>query len=319
MLRGRARVWGALAVVCAVVVASLGASIAASIPGATTASAEANLDPYKGLGTWVDVFDYAPRLQGADALPRVTPESTVDMAKLGVRTLYLQVANPDDAPSTSLTDAATLRAIVRSAHDNHLLVVAWFLPYVSDLTKDDQFVRSIIKLRVGGRGFDGLALDIEDTKAVPDVAQRNDRVVELARRARAAMNSDMALGGIVYPAVQLDVVNPTLWPSFPYKRLDASIDVWMPMAYFTFRDVESGYRDAFTYSDESVARLRSHLDDDHAPIHLVGGIADAVTPADVAGFLRAAKDIDAVGYSLYDYSTTFSTAWPALRRGTSTG
>ena len=88
------------------------------------------------------------------------------------------------------------------------------------------------------------------------------------------MDDDMALGAIVYPAVQIDVINQTLWPEFPYQRLDDSIDVWMPMAYFTFRDDESGYRDAFRYSDESVARLREHLDDDEAEVHLIGGLAD---------------------------------------------
>ena len=131
------------------------------------------------------------------------------------------------------------------------------------------------------------------------------------------MPGDMALGGIVYPAVQLDVVNPVLWPNFPYKRLAESVDVWMPMAYFTYRDEESGYRDAFRYSEESVTRLRDHLDDQDAEVHLVGGIADAVTAADLDGFLRAARTTGSIGWSLYDYSTTFSTAWPALRRGAS--
>lgn len=308
MLRRRARLQSALAA-SALIVAS-------TLVSAAPAVAAPDLDAYHGLGTWVDVFDYAPRLQSADATPRVTPESTADMKKLGVRTLYLQVANPDDAPSTSLADATTLKAILRSAHDEGLLVVAWFLPYVTDVAKDDEFIRSILRVRVNGRGFDGLALDIEDTQAVPDLKQRNNRVVELARRASKVLDGDLALGAIVYPAVQLEVVNPILWPSFPYRRLAPSIDVWMPMAYFTYRDVASGYRNAFTYSDESVTRLRARLGDDDAPVHLVGGIADEVTSTDVAGFLRAAKQTDAIGWSLYDYATTFSSTWPLLRRGT---
>jgi len=227
----------------------LSALSALAVVASPAAHADVDLDPYEGLGVWVDVFDYASRLQSAGATPRVTVDSIDDMAKLGARTLYLQVANPDDAPSNQLTDRAQLRALVRRAHDRDLSVVAWFLTYMTDLDADDQFVRQLVKLRVGGQGFDAIALDIEDTKAVPDLAERNDRVVELARRARAVMGDDMALGGIVYPAVQLDVVNPVLWPTFPYKRLDESIDVWMPMAYFTFRDEESGYRDAFRYSE----------------------------------------------------------------------
>jgi hypothetical protein len=299
------------------VVAALVAVVLTSAVPVPVAHADAELGPYTGLGAWVDVFDYAPRLQAPGTLPRVDVDSIDDMARLGARTLYLQVANPDGAPPDQLTDRTELRALLKRAHDQELQVVAWFLPYVTDLDADDRFVREVVRLRVDGRGFDALALDIEDTSAVPDVAERNKRVVQLARRARRILPSDMALGGIIYPPVHLDVVNPLLWPRFPYQRLDASIDVWLPMAYFTFRDQESGYRDAFRYGSESVTRLRDHLDDQDADVHLVGGIADQVTTDDLDGFLRAARATDSIGWSLYDYSTTFSTAWPALRRGSS--
>ena len=56
-----------------------------------------------------------------------------------------------------------------------------------------------------------------------------------ARSTPEAARHEAALGAIVYPAVQTDVLNPVLWPNFPYKQLAESIDVWMPMAYFTFR------------------------------------------------------------------------------------
>jgi hypothetical protein len=211
-----------------------------------------------------------------------------------------------------------LRELVERAHDNDLAVVAWFLPYVTDLDADEQFLRELVHFRVApddDDGFDAIALDIEDTRAVPDLALRNDRVVELARRARAIMDDEMALGGIVYPAVQIEVINPTLWPDFPYKRLARHIDVWMPMAYYTFRDEESGWRDALAYSRESVTRLRSNLDDDDAEVHLIGGIADQTTPADIERFLRAVRRTDSVGYSVYDFATTSSAAWPYLRAG----
>jgi hypothetical protein len=87
----------------------------------------------------------------------------------------------------------------------------------------------------------------------------------------------------------------------------------MPMAYFTGRTQESGYRDAFRYGEESVARLRTNLDDDDAEVHLIGGIADETTPADIDGFLRAVRRTDSVGYSMYDFVTTSSAAWPYLR------
>jgi hypothetical protein len=193
--------------------------------------------------------------------------------------------------------------------------VAWFLPYVTDLDKDEQFVRELSDFRVNGRGFDAIALDIEDTLAVPDLAERNDRVVEITRRTREAMDDDMALGAIVYPAVQIEVVNPTLWPNFPYQRLGDLVDVWLPMAYYTYRDEESGYRDAYAYSHESVIRLRDNLDDEDAEVHLIGGIADLTTPADIERFLEAVDRTGSVGWSMYDYVTTSSAAWPYLRNG----
>ena len=87
----------------------------------------------------------------------------------------------------------------------------------------------------------------------------------------------------MYPAVQTEVINPSLWPNFPYRRLAPSVDVWMPMAYFTFRDAESGYRDPLRYTEESVALLRAHLRDPSAPVHVIGGIADLATPEDYVG------------------------------------
>ncbi len=79
-----------------VVGAALGA-VAAFGPSAGADSP--SLSVFRRVGAWVDVFDYAPRLQKAGTEPRVTPDSIGDMAALGVKTLYVQVANPDGAPA----------------------------------------------------------------------------------------------------------------------------------------------------------------------------------------------------------------------------
>ena len=85
---------------------------------------------------WIDVFDYAPRLQNAGAAPRITPDSMSDMAALGVRTLYVQVANPDGAPPNQLTDRAELRALLERAHDEGIAIVPWFLPSLTKPADD---------------------------------------------------------------------------------------------------------------------------------------------------------------------------------------
>ncbi len=194
-------------------------------------------------------------------------------------------------------------------------MVAWFLPSVVDVDADFTMIRQIAAFRVAGKGFDGVALDLEDTQGVPDVAVRNDRIVDLTKRTRKLLGKSRALGAIVYPAVQTELINPALWPTFPYRRLESSVDVWMPMAYFTFRDVESGYRDPLRYTDDSVALLRAHLQDEDARVHVIGGIADLATPDDYAAFLEAVRETKAVGYSMYDFRTTSSAAWVALREG----
>jgi hypothetical protein len=281
------------------------------IPAAGAATRD--LEPYEGLGTWVDVFDYAARTQPEGAPLPVTPDSVADMASLGVDTLYLQVVNPVGERPEVLYDAALLGDFLTAAHDHDVKVVAWYLPSFADDASDLATLRAIASFDAGGEEFDAIALDVEDTTTVPDVAARNDRLVELARRTRKIIGRDRALGAIVYPAVQTEIVNPTLWPGFPYRRLAPSVDVWMPMAYYTFRDVESGYRDPVRYTEESVQMLRSHLRDSKAAVHVVGGIADLSTPEDYAAFIQAAERTDAIGHSVYDYRTTSSAAWPLLR------
>ena len=160
--------------------------------------------------------------------------------------------------------------------------------------------------------FDGLALDIEATSTVRDVDDRNDRVVELAKQTRTLAGA-RPVGGIVYPAVQAEVINPALWPKFPYKRLAKSVDVWMPMTYWTFRD--GPYRDPYAYTAESITRLRANLDDKRAVVHPIGGIGNESSANDYDAFLRAVYDTKSVGWSIYDYNTMASSAWPRMRTG----
>ncbi|HEX9467127.1 MAG TPA: hypothetical protein VGA11_01840 [Acidimicrobiia bacterium] len=274
----------------------------------------ADVSPYRGLGAWVDVFDYAPRLQHNGDPPAVTADSVADMAALGVRTLYLQIGRDDANPSTTLIDVKEVRAFVAAAHRVGIAVVAWYLPSLDNVDADLRPVQGIHRLRVDGRGFDGIGLDME-SNTVANPTDRNNRLVDFTKRVRSMVGDDTALAAIVYATVQLEVINPYLWPGFPYRRLEPSIDVWMPMSYYTFRSQESGYRDAFAYTQESVERLRKHLRHHDAAVHAIGGIADLTNAKDYEAFLRAVHDTKAIGYSVYDYGTTSSAAWTYLRKG----
>src|SRR5258707_1213886 len=50
------------------------------------------ISAYSRLGTWVDVYDYAPAFDGGASVPQLSPTSVAAMAAAGIRTLYLQAA-----------------------------------------------------------------------------------------------------------------------------------------------------------------------------------------------------------------------------------
>ena len=173
-------------------------------------------------------------------------------------------------------------------------------------------MKQIVAFRVGGERVDGIGLDLESSE-VPDIAVRNQRTVAFARQVRKLVGASVPVAAIVYPAVQLEVLNTTLWPDFPYRRVARYVDLWMPMSYYTFRSPESGLRSAYRYTVDSVDRLRRHLGDPAAPVHLIGGLAEDSTPDDYLDMTRAARATNALGWSVYDYATTGSWAWPYLR------
>jgi hypothetical protein len=268
--------------------------------------------PFSGLGAWVDAFDYAPAFQGESGVVTVTPEAVSDMAALGVKTLYLQAAMNDARAPGKIVDERLVGEFLRRAHRSGMDVVAWYYPTLDDPASDIAHVEAMADFTSRGQSFDALALDNEATQSVRDVDERNARVLRIAKKTRTLVG-DEPLGAIVYPAVQTEVLNPSLWPKFPYKRLAKQVDVWMPMAYWTFRD--GTYRDPYTYTSESIDRLRANLDDKRAAVHPIGGIGDESSAKDYDAFLRAVHEARSVGWSIYDYGTTVSSAWPRLRTG----
>jgi hypothetical protein len=272
------------------------------------------LQPYEALGTWVDVYDYVPAFQEGGGAPPVTPASVDDMAALGVRTLYLQAAQEDVRSPGATIDPALLGEFLRRAHRNDVAVIGWYLPRLGDVDADLRHVRAIHGFEAGGQRFDGLAFDLEWTEGVPDVQARNDALVDFSERAREVVGDREALAAIVLEPVLLEVVNPLYWPDFPWRRVAPSYDVWMPMSYWTNRSDDSGYREGFRYTEENVRRLRQNLPDgEDAIVHTIGGIGDGATPADYEGFVRASREGGAVGWSVYDFNTISSSAWPRLR------
>ena len=217
-----------------------------------------------------------------------------------------------------MIDPDVLAQFLLRAHRNDMRVVGWYLPKFADVDLDLRRLEAISDFRVLGHRFDGVAVDIEFTGAVPDHAARNQSLIQLSQRLRDSVGDD-ALGAIVLPPVQLEVVNQRLWPGFPYSELSGVYDVWLPMSYWTFRRQDSGYHDGYHYNYESIVRLRTNLGDDDALVHGVGGIGDEASAAELDGFVRSLVDTGAVGGSIYDWRTLGTDARELLADDFATG
>jgi len=300
---GRARPWLVAAIVVVVVgafVAAIGMQRLTAGPDRDGAATRPGTDAYRGLGTWIDVYDFVPARQAAGGAPPVSPQDLRTAAAAGIGTIYLQAA---DQSAPGVVDAALLGAFLRAAHDAGLQVVGWYLPTFEDPAADLGRLQAILDFSHEGQRFDGVAVDIEDVRGVPDHQERTERLLRLS--AALERHADgRPLGAIVPAPVLLEDVNPQLWPDFPWADLAPHYGAWLVMNYWTGRSESSGWRDAYRYSVENLERVRTHLGDERAPVHLVGGVADEASEADYAGFAAALADGAAGGASLYDFRTT---------------
>ncbi|MEY2446628.1 MAG: hypothetical protein QOH79_104 [Acidimicrobiaceae bacterium] len=261
-------------------------------PGAFT------LDPYAGLGTWIDVYDWSETYGGG-----AVGIADIDrMASLGVQTVYVQATRWD--AETPVLEPERLIALMKRARADGMRVVAWYLPDLGDPNDDMQRLAAIAALPI-----DGLAIDIESRK-VSDVNERNQRLLSLSAALRQRLPGQV-LSAIVLPPVVMEDVNPNYWPDYPWAGLAQYYDVWQPMSYWTNRLPE--WRDAYLYTATNIDRIREHIGNPNAIVHTIGGIGDASTPDDVAGMANAASDRGCIGAGLYDYRTTGDDLWAGLQ------
>jgi hypothetical protein len=262
---------------------------------------------YRGLGTWVDAYDYSREYKG-----KWTPAAVDDMAAQGVKTLYIQAAKDRNGGEKGVLSPDLLGQFLERAHGKKMRVVGWYLPRFVDPNRDWGHVDAILKFRSHGHAFDSVGIDIESTE-MSDLKTRNDRLVALSTKLRKAAGA-MAVSAIVIPPVVTDKINKNYWPQFPWKALKPSYDVWIPMAYYTNRTKQPEWRDAYKYTTENVRLLRNDLGDQNVPVHLAGGVGTNSTANDYDGLVRGAKDSRSLGASSYDYGVTARSAWPTLRK-----
>jgi hypothetical protein len=254
------------------------------------------------LGAWVDHYD-----TGLDPAA-----SVLDLARHRVGTLYLQTARYSDG--TDLVRPELLGRWLQAAHAAGLRVVGWYLPgYGHWLERDVRRTLAVAGFRgPDGQRFDALAVDIEHRGGFRDGAVFNAGVAAHLARVRRAVGAGYPVGAIV-PAPRGMAVYAARWGGFPWRSIARDADVVQTMGYWSYRGgCRAGRRNCpYPYTTANLAdaaRLTG------LPVHAIGGVADAVSAADVAEFVRAARDARAVGASLYDYATTMPAFWPSLER-----
>jgi hypothetical protein len=254
---------------------------------------------YNGTGAWVDRYDFA-RLDD--------PELAVaEMADHGVKTLYIETASWRVPRGVDIVDPEATATMIEMAHARGMRVVSWYLPDFKNLRRDRRRIRAALDFKTpAGQTFDSFALDIEATEVNP-LWRRNAALMRLARWIRHEAGDAYPIGAIVPDQLSTSRGN-VLWPSFPYAAAARWFDVFLPMAYSTFNRAR-GATGVYRYTAANVGFVRRATG---KPVHLIGGLTDAMSGSEQRAVARAARDAGAIGASLYKYPLYDSGSWSAL-------
>ncbi len=267
--------------------------------GPPAPESHAGIEPYRGLGTWIDAFDSQYWANPAAAILQIKAD--------GVHTLYLQTSSYTQ--SYSIKDAVATGQFIEEAHAAGLYVVAWYLPGLASVSKDFARCMAAVDFRSpNGQGFDSFGLDIEAAIVHP-ASLRTARLLKLSSKLRATVGPNYPLGAIIPSPVGIQAI-PNYWPGFPYQQLAQYYDVFLPMGYFGC--CVHGEQGAHDYTAKNVAIIRQMTGNPSEPIHLIGGIANQLSGAETQGFVDAARENGALGASLYDLSTSGPEDWKQL-------
>lgn len=288
----------------AALLATLTAALVAAATGlavlAPAAEGNPSVAPFRGAGAWVDL--YSPRALAA-------PEAAVaDMARHGVRTLYLETGNYRQRRSVTIVDPARVDRFIAAAHANGMRIVGWYLAGLDDLNLDElRCLDAMLHQTPSGQSFDAFALDIESSLVNP-ISVRNRALATLSRTLRQIAGRDYALGAIVPDARSTEPRN-SLWPHFPYRTVAHYYDAVLPMAYSTHRG--RGARFLRGYVAQNLAKIR-RLSGRRVPIHFIGGLTGGMSRAAARTAIAAARRGGAIGASLYRYDESRAGDWAAL-------
>ena len=276
------------------------AALLVAAPAGNASASSRGVTVYRGLGTWLDIY-------AGKAAWRHPGREVAAMARHGVHTLYLQTGNYRQG--VDLMRPRAQGRFIEDAHAAGLRVVAWYLPSFANLARDERRALAAIRFRTpSGERFDGFALDIEATVVRP-LRLRDQRLVQLSAHLRSAVGQGYPLGAITPSPIGM---SPSYWPHIPYRSLAHYYDAFLPMAYSTLRGIQSS-KATFAYLAATVRALRTAAESSKVPIHLIGGLSEAMGANETAGFTRAVTACAPFGYSLYAFPSTQRAAWRALK------
>jgi hypothetical protein len=265
-----------------------------------TASKKPSLASYRGLGSWVDIYD-----KHAWSKPDVVVK---DMASHGVRTLYIETGN--SRSKVTIFNPKAQSAFIRAAHARGMKVVAWFLPSLKNVTSDYKRIAAAIAFRTSdGQRFDSFALDIESS-AVKSEKTRNSRLNALTAKIRKQVGRSYPLGAIIPSPVAL-AKKKGYWNSFPYASIAKTYNVLIPMGYYTYHGKGASAASADALGNVRIIHAQPGCS--KMPVHLIGGIAENSTASQVAAFAKASQKAKCIGASLYGWAGTTAAFWKALR------
>jgi hypothetical protein len=255
------------------------------------------LDVYSGAGAWVDQYD-------TEVLDNPFP-ALEEMRDRGVRTVYLETGSWRLPRARNFRDRQAMRLMIDQAHGLGMKVVAWYLPGLDQVRLDLRRTRAAFRLRsLQGEPFDGFAADIESQR-VRSLPARNAALMRYSRALRRHAGEDYALGAIV-PDQRSSTISPGLWPGLPYAALAPLYDVFLPMAYSTYRGRGADF--VYRYTRANVEFVRAAT---RRPVHLIGGL-DPLRAAEPGAVVRGARDGGAIGASFYDFVGATGATWRAL-------
>lgn len=255
---------------------------------------------FSGLGGWIDVYDRT------NDPASITP-ALEDMARNGVRTLYLETARFDSP--VAILHPRTIAHAVEKSHALGMKVVAWYPPQFVDIEHDLEFSIAAINYRTpGGQAFDGFAPDIERMDVKPE-QERTARLNQYSTRLRQAAGAEYPMAAIVI--AWSSPYYRSAWSTFPWAELKKDYSAVMPMAYHTGRSADPATaRELTTFNTVEIAKLSG------LPVHVIGGVADRFDAAQTEAYVTAAIESGSIGGGLYDYRTQADKPqlWEILRR-----